>query len=110
MQQNVDLGYLHRSAPDVWSLSPSKSHNMAPDAADGATSSPEPSGDPQSIDITDMAESHVDHSQSDDKSPSVTKDTDSNTRKNAKDPSRPRRKKARRACYACQRAHLTCGS
>ena len=28
---------------------------------------------------------------------------------NAKDPTRPRRKKARRACYACQRAHLTCG-
>ena len=28
---------------------------------------------------------------------------------NAKDPNRPRRKKARRACYACQRAHLTCG-
>ena len=27
----------------------------------------------------------------------------------AKDPLRPRRKKARRACYACQRAHLTCG-
>lgn len=27
----------------------------------------------------------------------------------AKDPNRPRRKKARRACYACQRAHLTCG-
>jgi hypothetical protein len=27
----------------------------------------------------------------------------------SKDPSRPRRKKARRACYACQRAHLTCG-
>lgn len=28
---------------------------------------------------------------------------------NPKDPLRPRRKKARRACYACQRAHLTCG-
>lgn len=28
---------------------------------------------------------------------------------NSKDPSRPRRKKARRACFACQRAHLTCG-
>ena len=27
---------------------------------------------------------------------------------NAKDPLRPRRKKARRACFACQRAHLTC--
>jgi hypothetical protein len=26
-----------------------------------------------------------------------------------KDPARPRRKKARRACWACQRAHLTCG-
>lgn len=28
---------------------------------------------------------------------------------NAKDPLRPRRKKAKRACAACQRAHLTCG-
>lgn len=28
----------------------------------------------------------------------------------AKDPLRPRRKKARRACFACQRAHLTCGT
>jgi hypothetical protein len=27
-----------------------------------------------------------------------------------KDPQRPRRKKARRACFACQRAHLTCGT
>jgi len=27
----------------------------------------------------------------------------------SKDPNRPKRKKARRACYACQRAHLTCG-
>ncbi|KAI5282802.1 hypothetical protein KEM54_002578, partial [Ascosphaera aggregata] len=27
----------------------------------------------------------------------------------SRDPSRPRRKKAKRACYACQRAHLTCG-
>lgn len=26
-----------------------------------------------------------------------------------KDPNRPKRKKARRACFACQRAHLTCG-
>lgn len=29
---------------------------------------------------------------------------------NIKDQSRPRRKKARRACFACQRAHLTCGT
>ncbi|QGA13704.1 hypothetical protein EYB26_001354 [Talaromyces marneffei] len=33
----------------------------------------------------------------------------SKTASNSKDPSRPRRKKARRACFACQRAHLTCG-
>lgn len=32
-----------------------------------------------------------------------------NNKSNAKDPLRPRRKKARRACFACQRAHLTCG-
>ena len=31
------------------------------------------------------------------------------TKASAKDPTRPRRKKARRACHACQRAHLTCG-
>ena len=31
------------------------------------------------------------------------------TKSSAKDPLRPRRKKARRACFACQRAHLTCG-
>lgn len=31
------------------------------------------------------------------------------SKSNAKDPLRPRRKKARRACFACQRAHLTCG-
>ncbi|KAL1955366.1 hypothetical protein VTO42DRAFT_8648 [Malbranchea cinnamomea] len=31
------------------------------------------------------------------------------TASNAKDPLRPRRKKAKRACFACQRAHLTCG-
>jgi hypothetical protein len=31
------------------------------------------------------------------------------TSTNPKDHSRPKRKKARRACYACQRAHLTCG-
>lgn len=32
------------------------------------------------------------------------------TAANAKDPLRPRRKKAKRACFACQRAHLTCGT
>lgn len=31
------------------------------------------------------------------------------TKTKSNDPTRPRRKKARRACFACQRAHLTCG-
>lgn len=38
------------------------------------------------------------------------KDEKKMTAANAKDPNRPRRKKARRACFACQRAHLTCGT
>lgn len=36
--------------------------------------------------------------------------TTTSQKPNPKDPSRPRRKKARRACFACQRAHLTCGT
>jgi hypothetical protein len=35
--------------------------------------------------------------------------TNGRAKLSAKDPQRPRRKKARRACHACQRAHLTCG-
>src|SRR5271154_289451 len=38
-----------------------------------------------------------------------TNQNGSKSTSNAKDPLRPRRKKARRACFACQRAHLTCG-
>jgi hypothetical protein len=35
--------------------------------------------------------------------------TNSQDKSSLKEASRPRRKKARRACHACQRAHLTCG-
>jgi hypothetical protein len=44
-----------------------------------------------------------------DQQPKPASTTNANGKPNAKDPLRPRRKKARRACYACQRAHLTCG-
>ena len=83
---------------------------MAPDANDADPSpSPEPSVEPQG-DFGDMTEFIVDEENSEEKSPSIPKDgSESQAKKNAKDPSRPRRKKARRACYACQRAHLTCG-
>lgn len=60
-----------------------------------------------------MAESKHDRASSDDKSPAHTSNGNNDAKpapkSNAKDPSRPRRKKARRACFACQRAHLTCG-
>lgn len=60
------------------------------------------SGDRDSADITE-------HEQSDVK-PKTNGDSKADRKAaNAKDPSRPRRKKARRACFACQRAHLTCG-
>ncbi|KAI1436241.1 transcription activator of gluconeogenesis [Xylaria sp. CBS 124048] len=44
-------------------------------------------------------------------SPEAVSENSTETKKkyDPKDPHRPRRKKARRACYACQRAHLTCG-
>ncbi|KAF7717634.1 Transcription activator of gluconeogenesis acuK [Penicillium ucsense] len=64
-------------------------------------------GDRDSADVTEHSE-HFDplgdrSRQSDGKNENGQKAA------NAKDPSRPRRKKARRACFACQRAHLTCG-
>ncbi|OJD31438.1 transcription factor [Diplodia corticola] len=82
-----------------------------PDAED-ASPSPEYSGDQ---DGSDMADQKDQRASSD--APSTNNSTNnSNTasaaasaKPNAKDPLRPRRKKARRACFACQRAHLTCG-
>jgi hypothetical protein len=74
---------------------------MSSPDADDASPSPDYSGDQ---DGSDMAEQKLDHP--DDASPSQKMAND--TKSNAKDPLRPRRKKARRACFACQRAHLTC--
>ncbi|KAH8722975.1 transcription activator of gluconeogenesis [Phaeosphaeriaceae sp. PMI808] len=71
----------------------------SPDAHD-ASLSPDYSGDLDD----DMAVEQ----KSDDGSPPQN-DGNQKSASNAKDPLRPRRKKARRACFACQRAHLTCG-
>ena len=52
------------------------------------------------------------HEQDDEKHPHGDGDGATQAKKpklDPKDPLRPRRKKARRACFACQRAHLTCG-
>lgn len=80
--------------------------NMSPDAED-ASPSPEPGVE---HDSGTMAEEKVERASTDEKSPAHASSSNGQPAKsNAKDPSRPRRKKARRACFACQRAHLTCG-
>ena len=76
---------------------------MSTPGAEDASRSPEYSGDGDQ-DESDMAEVKSE-SQHDSAEPSQKIKSTAN----AKDPLRPRRKKARRACMACQRAHLTCG-
>lgn len=79
---------------------------MSPDAEDASPSS-EPGVEDDS---GNMAEEKVERASTDEKSPAHASNSNAQSSKsNAKDPSRPRRKKARRACFACQRAHLTCG-
>jgi hypothetical protein len=75
-----------------------------PDAED-ASPSPEYRSDLEDDDDDMAAEQSTDR-QNGEGSPSQKT---TNGKPNAKDPLRPRRKKARRACFACQRAHLTCG-
>ncbi|KAF2719202.1 hypothetical protein K431DRAFT_119502 [Polychaeton citri CBS 116435] len=91
---------------------------MSPDAADDASPSPEPDFDQDAVATTDiMAEErnnivNHDRASTEGETSPAQASNGSGTEKpksNAKDPSRPRRKKARRACFACQRAHLTCG-
>ncbi|KAF2172841.1 hypothetical protein M409DRAFT_16798 [Zasmidium cellare ATCC 36951] len=80
---------------------------MSPDAED-ASPSPEPGTEQES---GTMTETKVERASTEEKSPNAQagNGTSQPAKSNAKDPSRPRRKKARRACFACQRAHLTCG-
>ena len=63
------------------------------------------------IEYDDNDASHRDDDKmADDASKSETgPDGEAKKKYDPKDPMRPRRKKARRACFACQRAHLTCG-
>lgn len=82
---------------------------MSPYDAEDGSPSPEPGTDLETSGI--MAEEKVDRASTEEKSPAHGSGSESKpaTKSNSKDPSRPRRKKARRACFACQRAHLTCG-
>ncbi|KAJ5894480.1 hypothetical protein N7495_006171 [Penicillium taxi] len=77
------------------------------DAKNGSPASGDLSGgDQDSADITEHSE-HLDNAK--DRINGDGGKENGRKASNAKDPSRPRRKKARRACFACQRAHLTCG-
>ena len=73
------------------------------EASRSPSQSPEDSGDQQSGDMAEQPDRE--------QKPSTQPQPGNGQSKaaNAKDPLRPRRKKARRACHACQRAHLTCG-
>ncbi|USP79623.1 uncharacterized protein yc1106_06897 [Curvularia clavata] len=75
---------------------------MTASDAEDASPSPEYRSD---LDDDMAAEQNTDRQQGDASPPQKP----ANSKANAKDPLRPRRKKARRACFACQRAHLTCG-
>lgn len=76
----------------------------SPDAED-ASPSPEHSGDEDENDMVDEKGLHDEGDASPTHGGGGRKSSS-----NAKDATRPRRKKARRACLACQRAHLTCGT
>lgn len=83
---------------------------------DDASPSPDYSGpegsDTGDLDIDlDLDPDMTAHHTNDPRGPEHVPDTKPNgtAKSSAKDPTRPRRKKARRACFACQRAHLTCG-
>ena len=83
-----------------------------PEVSDGASEN-EYSDHDQDIgkeedDNTDMAEQKF-RSESDENGNAVGSTVTAKPKLDPKDPLRPRRKKARRACFACQRAHLTCG-
>ncbi|KAI9760995.1 MAG: Transcriptional regulator of nonfermentable carbon utilization [Candelina submexicana] len=74
---------------------------MTPEADDGSSS-------PEDLEVsktTDPRDNRLDRAEVN----MQANNGQSTATTNAKDPLRPRRKKARRACFACQRAHLTCG-
>ncbi|KAI9762422.1 MAG: Transcriptional regulator of nonfermentable carbon utilization [Chaenotheca gracillima] len=84
----------------------------ATDPNDTATSpyASSSASDNEDGDVSEMAEDQNDQSSNGGaKAKTGTSNGTSTAAANAKDPTRPRRKKARRACFACQRAHLTCG-
>ncbi|KAK1824319.1 Transcriptional regulator of nonfermentable carbon utilization [Friedmanniomyces endolithicus] len=78
---------------------------MSPNAEDGSPS-PEPDFE---HDLDNMTVDKIERDSTEEESPQGSSGNVQPAKLNPKDPSRPRRKKARRACFACQRAHLTCG-
>lgn len=79
---------------------------MSVDLKNGSPAPGDLRSDRDSVDTTEHSEP-LDSSK--EKTNGAMKTENGRKAANAKDPSRPRRKKARRACFACQRAHLTCG-
>ena len=86
--------------------------NDGPDVSDGASeneySDHEEDVGKEYDDSTEMAEQKF-KPETDENGKVIRSSTAAKPKLDPKDPLRPRRKKARRACFACQRAHLTCG-
>lgn len=74
---------------------------MTPEADDGSSS-------PEDLEVSEIVDSRLNRLDRAEVNMQAN-NVQSAAATNAKDPLRPRRKKARRACFACQRAHLTCG-
>ena len=83
-------------------------HEVSDGASDNEYSDHDQDIGKEDDDNTDMAEQKF-IPESDENGTAVGSTVSTKPKLDPKDPLRPRRKKARRACFACQRAHLTCG-
>ena len=104
----ADTGFVAEQGVGERRPTPFSTYIMTSDTDnDGASRSQSPAEDSADQDDGHMAE----HPELTGRAAGHSKSSNgqSKSASNAKDPLRPRRKKARRACFACQRAHLTCG-
>ena len=104
-EYKMDLNTGNTGASQPQSQSQSQSLSQSKSSPPSQPHSPDESGE---VDMASIGDQSSDPGEKTNSPPPNTVNGQAK-KPNAKDPLRPRRKKARRACYACQRAHLTCG-
>lgn len=109
--RHIDQHYYHHHRQDLIETEVNATNKIADDGDDDENNHSNNNAIEDSHDGDDLIEMTENNmkSESDENGPNMHVGTPSKLRLDSKDPLRPRRKKARRACYACQRAHLTCG-